>query len=529
MLTYIDKLVRVHDSGVTETKSCLPNTRTKTLDELANWLNNPDGARSLFVLGGAGVGKSSVAHSIALRFKKLGRLAAFFRFDLNFQKDRHPGSVLPTVARSLADWSSEYKQALVDVLRKDSQLANITDVKEQWSQLIVLPTRQMKLFGPSLIVINAFDECTGGAPGYGVSGLSQSRRALLQCLTEGVLDLPANMRVLVTSRWETDVSIALRNTSLFKPFRLDEMKDEAKNDIKAYIRYRFDKLEEEELEYLDHPEHLNDSALVGLVNRSEGLFQWAFTACELMLSGMNTVGMSLDERLLQIGYVNENQRNNALDDLYTKVLLRAFGSAGEAAIEDIRSILGQIITAQQPLSINEHKQLRRSSENTSNKIQRILRELGAVLDGTMNTTSLVRPFHTSFQDFLISRDRSHDWYVDVQKEHMEMAKRCLIIMNEKLHFNMCKLKTSYLKNKDIPELLIWIDEHITADIKYAVKFWTSHLDQAIFKDDLYDMLGEFVRSKLLFWLEVMSLLQAVGSLPIMISRVLQWLNVSNNT
>ena len=74
-------LTHVRGAGLNSGKACLEGTRRQTLDELVVWVNDPHSPQVLFLLGAAGTGKSSVAHSIGGYFQKLHRLGCFFCFD----------------------------------------------------------------------------------------------------------------------------------------------------------------------------------------------------------------------------------------------------------------------------------------------------------------------------------------------------------------------------------------------------------------------------------------------------------------
>src|ERR1700744_1396375 len=151
-------ITRARGAGIAQNKACLPNTRVQSLDELASWVSDPNGARVRFLVGGAGTGKSAIAHSIGLRDRQLGRLGSFFCFDRNFQGDRHPESVLSTIARNLACWDPGFNGVLARTLQVQDGLADTTDVDAQWQYLIVEPAKHITFVGPVLIIIDAFDE-----------------------------------------------------------------------------------------------------------------------------------------------------------------------------------------------------------------------------------------------------------------------------------------------------------------------------------------------------------------------------------
>ncbi|TBU21718.1 hypothetical protein BD311DRAFT_827947 [Dichomitus squalens] len=194
-------LVHVRGAGLNSSKACLEGTRVKTLDELLSWINDSGAPPVRFLFGGAGTGKSAIAHSTGIYFKALRRLGSFFCFDRNFQGDRHPESVISTIARDLANRNPDFRRALANVLRDQRELEESTDFAAQWEGLILEPLKHVTLVGPVLVVIDAFDESSFTD--------ARSRRLLLSLLTEGSAQLPPNFRILVTSRPERDVARAV--------------------------------------------------------------------------------------------------------------------------------------------------------------------------------------------------------------------------------------------------------------------------------------------------------------------------------
>ncbi|KZV88488.1 hypothetical protein EXIGLDRAFT_798434, partial [Exidia glandulosa HHB12029] len=135
-------------------KACLPGTRTSTLDEIIGWICDPTASRARFILGPAGAGKSAVAHAIGQHFNGLRRLAALVSFDSNFANDCHPNSFLCTLALSIADWNTDFRKALHDVLKRESQshLQHSPEIEQQWKLLIVEPAKAVAFVGAVVVV-----------------------------------------------------------------------------------------------------------------------------------------------------------------------------------------------------------------------------------------------------------------------------------------------------------------------------------------------------------------------------------------
>lgn len=71
-------------------KPCFPGTCTEILDNFIQWTNDIDNPnkRVSFLVGGAGMGKSSIAYSITQHFQRFDRLGAFFPFTSNIKGNR---------------------------------------------------------------------------------------------------------------------------------------------------------------------------------------------------------------------------------------------------------------------------------------------------------------------------------------------------------------------------------------------------------------------------------------------------------
>ena len=64
------------------TNLCLPGTRVEILDQIAEWIHEPEPTQRILLLTDvAGSGKSTLARTVAHRFASLERLAASFAFE----------------------------------------------------------------------------------------------------------------------------------------------------------------------------------------------------------------------------------------------------------------------------------------------------------------------------------------------------------------------------------------------------------------------------------------------------------------
>src|SRR6202012_3968767 len=109
----------------------------------------------------------------------------------------------------------------------------------------------------------------------------------------------------------------------------------------------------------------------------------------------------------RLGTKDRDDSIHPLDNLYSGILARTFKKDDTVVMDRFRSVMAQILCAQQPLSIESLDEIRRSSGSSEKgETGLILRSMGALLDGVASHSSPIRPFHTSFRDFLTVESRS---------------------------------------------------------------------------------------------------------------------------
>lgn len=84
---------------------------------------------------------------------------------------------------------------------------------------------------------------------------------------------------------------------------------------------------------------------------------------------------------------------------------------------------------------------------------------------------------------------------------------CLKIMAKELRFNICGSPSSFLRNKDVPNVEALKREHISSHLGYACRHWANQVSKLDSLDpDLLNMLSQLFQTHFLHWLEVMSIL-----------------------
>ncbi|KIK20558.1 hypothetical protein PISMIDRAFT_682253, partial [Pisolithus microcarpus 441] len=124
--------------------------------------------------------------------------------------------------------------------------------------------------------------------------------------------------------------------------------------------------------------------------------------------------------------------------------------------------------------------------------------------------------------------RSGDYSIDAS-DAKDMAFTTLRILRDNLRFNICELESSYLANTEVPDLSERIDKKIPPHLSYSCQFWAQHLEKTEFDLELAGQVRDIVGSeKIMFWMEILSLLGRVGKGVSALACVRRWLLKENS-
>lgn len=496
-------------------KQCLNGTREEVLEEIEQWINSTQDVPPVYMLcGSAGTGKSAIANTVARRFNALKRLGSSFCFNRHLQKERGPEHLFPTIARDLSGLHSGISQALWEIIRYDKSLRTTHDIEEQFENFILKPLCSINISGPILIVIDALDE----------SGYPRARRAMLSILARRVSELPANFRLLLTSRPEDDIECFFKDNSLILMKRMDSIAASVtERDILVYVRAQLSNNQGR------LSEGIEDVHCRILAQKSESLFQWASVACGIIRGDTGKAGYTIDERfelIVASSTASHRRQTPLLDDLYSAALAQILNKDDADALSRFKSVMGQILAAYEPLSIDTLNGLRQGIDSSSHVgvITSILRYMGSLLSGvsSVDHSLPIRPLHTTFRDFLTDPSRSGDFYIDLSLSHTDLALASLRVMNKKLKVNICRLETSYQRNADVLDLEDRITEYIPPYLSYSCRFWADHLRDSPFQPQLLHEVKDFLYDRLLCWFEVLSLISAISIAWQKLSYLVEW-------
>lgn len=500
----LDRLPRVVGAKYDIARCCLADTRKEVIDTAVDWVSKVDDGTKVFWLHGlAGVGKSTIATSIARALSERRWLGGTFFFSRDVDSRSKPDQLFSTIAFQMSSVHPSITVAICRALTADLDIGR-SAIVNQFEELVRGPLRATKGLGhPVVILLDALDEC----------GSEKERKDLLDVIRRGLPDLPHFVKFVITSRPDADMRTLFTSMGgLVYPYDLNHQTALVDADILTFISMRMQDIALSHELTADWPGPKRRQALV---RRAAGLFVWASTACNFIEDDQSD-GPEMQLRLIleepdipsDIGSLW-----TALDALYLQVLRQSVpASASFSRLEELRVVLGTILLAVDPLSLLDLTNLLNvrpvALSSDGKAVRDILRKLHSVLVIPATDSQTLRIIHPSFVDFVTDPTRCTDdrFYLNPKAHHIYLTKRCLIRMQECLRRDICHVGTVPMMNEDISDLHQRLAHYVPKDLQYACRFWAEHLYRSAIDDELYFLVREFIFQNLLHWFEVMSLI-----------------------
>ena len=482
------------DDAQRSTGGCMDGTREKVLTMFVQWAIS-DPKRIFWLAGMAGTGKTSIALTLC---RMLRSESAVF-FGGGFFCSRSSGTIaqtdvrriLPTLARLLAGSSPEFAAALAVELGKADRIAT-KPVREQIGPFLRQPLSALAPSSrPIVFVIDALDEIADKSELTDNSELAE----LLNLIADFQSAVP--VKFILTSRPE----INIRGTRISNPehnaiLKLHELDPlEVKQDIHRYIYGTLEKNTNGSTWY-------SPTDVDTLVQLSNYLFIFASTALDYVLGSNGDVARRVRLHEIISAVAEDTPVTARLDMMYELVIARAAHSTAISmrGLDRLKSIIACILTSRLTLSVQALAEL---MELEPDLLRSSLERLHAMIHvPDDNNTPDLHAVHASFGDYLFDRaadririPRSHG--------HDTLAHACLDVMKKKLHFNISQSRSSYEPNPSTKP------ESINLSLEYACLHWAHHAIAS--STPALDLkIGQIFRPKLLFWLELLSVMQKVS-------------------
>jgi len=496
---------------------CMKGTRGAVLDEIELWTEDFDRPPVYWLNGLAGTGKTTIAQTIAERMFTSGQLGASFFCSRDFLDRSNLQLIFPTLAVQLARKFAEFRSIVVPLVQSDPGIVD-ESLYHQMEKLIVGPLTESDV--STLIIIDALDECRDDKPAS----------AILSVLGQFVSKIP-KVKFFLTGRPERRIREGFRLPRMVEAtdvFILHEVEPrQIDGDIRLFFKQSFSELASRWHELENWP---TKGQLDLLCERAAGLFAYAVATVKFIDHRNNDPEEQLD-RLLKSSESSaregrvELRGGMSLNALYMTILREAFGRDDPEDDPTTRSVLGAIVLAANPLSPSTIATL---LGFRTKSVSLRLSSIHSLLILQEDVNHPVRPFHKSFPDFIIDPTRCADqrFHISPPIHHSELLIGCLELMNRRLEKNMCKLLDG-AANSEVADLRDRIEKYIDHSLRYACESWHKHLVDLrtvpYHASRITSTLHRFLEEKLLFWLEVLSVLgtlrDAVDALQVAAKRL----------
>jgi len=481
----------------------MSGTREGILGEIRKWIKNPAAHQICWITGKAGSGKSSIAKTVCVETENDSAIllggSFFCSRSSRLAAQRDVRCVVPTLTQLLAQKSTGFRKALFETIDSGDQYK---EVAVQIEKLLYTPLLALKDSSLSILfVIDALDEC-GGETSDGILNDQTSRdivTSMLEALTSLTQsDVKIPIKFLVTSRPEThirDTSVSDSNHSqIFRLYAVNKTDVDA--DIHRYIEETLDtKLSRKPKIRVKFTER----DIADLVLLCDGLFIVAATALKhIFVAGVDAAAAKFDKLLNASRDGFDAGVAAPLDELYAVILADTVGADGhDVELPTLQRVLASILSARVTLSITALGDLLELD------VRAFLSHLHAVVHVPEDDDEPgLRTVHASFGDYLF--DRASD-RIRIYRSfgHEVLAHACFDVMEKRLHFNISQSHSSYESNASKQS------DNIPLSLAYACLHWPHHITAP--SNPALDLkIGRIFRSKLLFWLELLSIMRRVG-------------------
>ncbi|KAH0558822.1 hypothetical protein GP486_004538 [Trichoglossum hirsutum] len=492
---------------------CLPDTRVGVLNEITKWSNKVDETRIFWLNGMAGTGKSTIARTISQRFHEQGRLGASFFFSRGTDDRSHASKFLTTIAMQLANLSSTLRKHVCKAVAERSDIADRSQ-HDQWKYLVLQPLSMLEVNPyqpPIVLVIDALDECDS----------DKDIRGILQLFAEANSH---QLRIFVTSRPEIPIRLGFRNMAgiLHQDLALHQISRAViNNDISIFFKIKLEEIRKaSDILPVNWP---GKETIDLLVLKANGLFIYAATVCRFVEeSGEQWPPDDLLYLFLPDENMDSLDRDTIMtpDESPTKELDRMYAQILEHSLRGVhnlkdrqslasilRKVAGAVVVLFNPLSAIA---IVRLLDMDKRRVQMRLNHLHSVLEVPEVQGQPLRLLHPSFRDFLLDKGRCSDqlFWVDERKAHSSLAENCLRLMTTALKRDICDIHEPVTLTSNVDSSRI--EQHLPSELQYACQYWVQHLQRG--ETQLLDNgeVHDFLRDRLLHWLEALSLMGKVS-------------------
>ncbi|KAG2033969.1 hypothetical protein BDR03DRAFT_645542 [Suillus americanus] len=438
---------------------CMENTRVALRKRIIKVLDQRD-RTNIWLNGLAGVGKTSIAFTIAEEMKAAKRLAATFFFSHKHAHKDKVAAIIPTIAYQLALAFPRIREDIVKAIENDDNLLSPgKSHADQIRELVIKPLQTLK-FRQELyvIIIDALDEYSS----------SEEAARLVTLLTDAFAgpDLPF-IHIIFTSR--TEAHIRADMPSGVHEIFLTTRDEDTIQDVRFFLRASLDNIRTIRHAVFGHPPFPwpSKDEFETLVFKAGGLFVYAAMA----MNFISTTGHHPQERLELL--LRERPTVGAdIDQLYRQII-----ATSEDPLAHCR-MLASIIHLARPLPLVELQELFYADRRS---LAMMLEAFSPVIlnDGVGN----VEIYHASLRDFMDNPRRSKQYHINGPHAHEHLACCCL----------------DFITRQDANQTRAILVSPLS--YPYPYQMWHVHLYLAYPSRKLRNLLALFTKKTLRYWVQ----------------------------
>ncbi|KAG1836210.1 hypothetical protein DFJ58DRAFT_188571 [Suillus subalutaceus] len=437
---------------------CMENTRVILRKSITQVLDQRD-RTNVWLNGLAGVGKTSIAFTIAEEMKAAKRLAATFFF--SHKHSQKPVAIIPTIAYQLALAFPRIREDIVKAIDNDDSLLSPGKSRaDQMRELVIKPLEILRFREETYsIIIDALDECFS----------SEEAARLVTLLTDTLAGtaLPF-IHVIFTSRPEAHICAAI--PSSIREIRLTTRDENTIKDVRLFLRASLDKTRTSRPAVFGQPPipWPSEDEFETLVFKAGGLFVYAAMA----MNFISAAGHDPQERLELL--LREKSTVGAdIDQLYRQII-----ATSEDPLAHCRMLVS-IINLAHPLPLVELQELFYADKRS---LGVMLEAFSPVIlnDGIGN----VEIYHASLRDFMSDPLRSKQYHIDGPHANEHLACCCL----------------EFITRRDATRANIVSSPRYL----YPYQMWGIHIYLAHPSSKLRNLLALFTDTTLRYWVQTPS-------------------------
>ncbi|KAG1750389.1 uncharacterized protein EDB91DRAFT_1243968 [Suillus paluster] len=439
---------------------CMENTRVALRESLKQILDKRDHT-NVYLNGLAGVGKTSIAFSIAEEMKATSRLAATFFF--SHKHAQQAGAIIPTIAYQLALAFPRIRGDIVKAIEKDKMLlSSVKSRSDQMRELVIKPLQTLKFRQetPYTIIIDALDE----------SFAAEEAARLVSLLTETLAgpDLPI-IHLIFTSRPEPHIRAVMQGcVHEILPTTDDE---DTIRDARFFLRASLDNTRTSRPVIFGQPPTPwpSEDEFESLAFKAGGLFVYAAMVINFISIARHNPKQRLDLLLREKSTVGAD-----IDQFYRQII-----ATSENPLAHCR-MLASIIHLMAPLPVAKLQDLFHADRES---FDMMLESFSPVILNPYDGVGNVEVYHASLRDFIMDPLRSKEYYTDHAHVHDHIACCCL-------SFFVRQEPTS--NTWSAPAYGLWTSS-------YPHQYWAPHLSMAYPSNKLRNLLALFTEKCLQRW------------------------------